>query len=104
MPARPADGSTVAQTTTKPFDCSPAIQPEVQKIFSPFSTHSLVALSSTARVLMAEVSEPAPGSVIAIAPHFGSPSVKRLRKRSFCSGVPAASIAAPPNPELGIDR
>ena len=38
MPARPADWSTVAQTTTKPSDFSAAIRPAVQKILVPFRT------------------------------------------------------------------
>ncbi len=53
---------------------------------------------------MAELSEPHPGSVIAIAAHLGLPPLKRERNRSFCSGVPAAATAAPPRPVLGIDR
>ena len=39
MPARPADLSTVAHTTTKPSDFSSAPSPLVQKILVPFSTH-----------------------------------------------------------------
>jgi len=44
--------------------------------------------SRTAVVVSAEVSDPQPGSVIAIAAHFGSPSRKRARNRLFCSFVP----------------
>jgi hypothetical protein len=45
-------------------------------------------------VWIVEVSEPAPGSVIAIPPDMGvSPSVKRWRNFSFCSLVPVTSIA-----------
>ena len=102
MPARPAERSRVAQTTTKPFDFSAAMRPLVQKILVPFSTQW--SPSRTAVVWIAALSEPAPGSVIAMAPHLGSPSVKRERKRFFCSGVPAAATAAPPRPLFGIDR
>jgi hypothetical protein len=49
-------------------------------------------------------SEPEPGSVIAIAAHFGEPSLKRLRKRSFCSAVPAEPTAAPPSSGIGVAR
>ena len=49
-----ADGSIDAQTTMKPlprFSYSVnALSPEVTKIFSPLSTHSLLFSSSTARV------------------------------------------------------
>jgi hypothetical protein len=38
MPARPADRSTVAQTTTKPSDFSAAMRPLVQKILVPLIT------------------------------------------------------------------
>src|SRR5208337_2918849 len=102
MPARPAVLSTVAHTTTKPSDFSAAISPAVQKIFVPLITQW--SPSRAAVVVTADESEPKPGSVIAIAPHLGLPSLKRLRNRSFCSGVPAAITAAPPSPELGVDR
>src|SRR5260370_37612568 len=92
----------VAQTTTKPSDFSAAISPAVQKILVPLTTQWLP--SGVAVVVTAEESEPKPGSVIAIAPHLGLPPRKRLRKRSFCSGVPAAITAAPPSPELGVER
>jgi len=55
-------------------------------------------------VVIAAESEPQPGSVIAIAPHFGLPLRNGARKRCFCPGVPAAITAAPPSPALGIDR
>jgi len=53
---------------------------------------------------MALLSEPAPGSVMAIAPHFGSPSVNFFRKRTRCAGVPAESTAAPPSIGCGRQR
>jgi len=53
---------------------------------------------------MAVESEPALGSVIAMAPQVGLSPLKRARKRSFCSGVPAAATAAPPRPGSGIER
>src|SRR5712692_5558390 len=102
IPARPAFLSTVAHTTTKPSDFSAAIWPAVQKIFVPLITQW--SPSRAAVVVIAAESEPHPGSVIAIAPHLGLPSRKRLRKRSFCSEGPAAITAAPPSPELGVDR
>ena len=102
MPGRPALLSTVAHTTTKPSDFSAAISPAVQKILVPLITQW--SPSRVAVVVTCDESEPKLGSVIAIAPHFGLPSLKRLRKRSFCSGVPAAMTAAPPSPELGVDR
>src|SRR5208282_1634211 len=102
IPGRPALLSTVAHTTTKPSDFSAAISPAVQKILVPLITQW--SPSRVAVVVTADESEPKPGSVIAIAPHFGLPSLKRLRNRSFCSGVPAAITAAPPSPELGVER
>src|SRR4030095_13702402 len=87
---------------TKPSDFSAAMRPLVQKILVPFSTQW--SPSRTAVAWMAEEPEPHDGSVIAIAAHFGSPPLKRARKRSFCSGVPAAATAAPPRPALGIER
>ena len=74
----------------------------MQKIFVPFSTQW--SPSRTAVVWMAELSEPHPGSVMAMAAHLGVSPLKRARKRSFCSGVPAAATAAPPSPAFGIDR
>ena len=64
----------------------------------------VVVIERGAVVRIAAVSEPACGSVMAMAAHLGSPSVKRLRKRSFCSGVPVASTAAPPRAPPGVDR
>ena len=102
IPGRPALLSTVAQTTTKPSDFSAAISPAVQKILVPLITQW--SPSRVAVVVTCDESEPKLGSVIAIAPHFGLPSLKRLRNRSFCSGVPAAITAAPPSPELGVEK
>src|SRR5690606_21282981 len=68
--------------------------PPVQYIFSPLSTHS--SPSSSAVVEMAAESEPAPGSVIAMAQYS-------LPNCSFCSAVPTAMIAALPRPPLGTD-
>ena len=61
--ARPFERSRVAQTTIRS-----ARSPEVTKIFSPFSTYS--SPSSSAVVRIAAESEPASGSVIAIAAHL----------------------------------
>jgi hypothetical protein len=102
MPARPAERSSEAHTTTKPSDFSAAMRPLVQKIFVPFSTQW--SPSRTAVAWMAAESDPALGSVMAIAPHVGFSPLKRARKRSRCSGVPAAATAAPPRPGFGIER
>ena len=103
MPARPADLSTRRPDDDEAVRIrSSASAPSVQKIFVPFSTQS--SPSRTAVVWIAEVSEPQPGSVIAIAAHFGLPSRKPPRRRSFCSRVPAAATAAPPRPLPGRSR
>jgi len=105
MPPRPALLSTVAQTTTKPPSAVAAPSPAVQKILWPSSTHSLVSSSQVAVVSMAAASEPALGSVIAIAPQIGWPSPRNgERKRSFCSSVPAALTAEPPRAGVGMRR
>ncbi len=103
MPARPALLSTVAHTTTKPPSTVEAPSPAVQKIFVPFSTYS--SPSSSAVVWMAAASEPAPASVMAIAPQIGWPSPRNAeRKRERCSGVPAAATAEPPSAGVGMRR
>ena len=61
--ARPIERSSVAQTTIRS-----ARSPEVTKIFSPLSTYS--SPSSSAVVRIEAESEPASGSVIAIAAHL----------------------------------
>ena len=61
--ARPTERSSVAQTTIRS-----ARSPEVTKIFSPLRTYS--SPSSSAVVRIAAESEPASGSVIAIAAHL----------------------------------
>ena len=85
---RPASRSRLAHTTT-----ALARSPEVTKIFSPLITHS--SPSSVAVVRMAAESDPAPGSVMAIAAHT-------LPKRFFCSGVATALMAALPSPWRGM--
>ena len=56
-------------------------------------------------VWIAAVAEPAPGSVMAIAPQAGGPSpLKADRKRFFCSGVPAFETAEPPRAPEGMRR
>src|SRR5438132_13451888 len=102
MPARPAERSSVAHTTTKPSDFSAAMRPLVQKILVPLMTQW--SPSRWAVVWLAELSEPHPGSVIAIAAHLGLPPAKLESKRSFCSWVPPAAHAAPPVPVLAFDR
>jgi len=86
--ARPRFGSSDAHTTT-------AVErsPPVTKIFSPLSTHSSPSRRAVART--AAESEPASGSVIAMAAHT-------LPKRFFCSGVATAAMAALPRPWRGI--
>ena len=107
IPARPADESIEAQTTIKPLPSfsysSKAIYPrQWTKIFSPLSTHSWVFSSNTAFVRMAEVSEPAPGSVMHMAAKVGFSSMKRARNFACCSGEPAACTAAAPSPPPGV--
>ena len=80
--ARPWLRSSEAHTTT-----SSARSPEVTKIFSPLRTYSPVSSSSVAVVRMAAESEPASGSVIAIAAHLPP-------KRLSCSSFATAEIAA----------
>ena len=87
--ARPLLGSSVAQTTIRS-----AREPEVTKIFSPFSTYS--SPSRTAVVRIAAESDPAAGSVIAIAAHMPS-------KRSLCSAFATDAIAELPRPWRGIE-
>ena len=86
--ARPCLGSSVAQTTT-----SSARSPEVTKIFSPLRTYS--SPSSFAVVRIAAESEPASGSVIAIAAHLPP-------NRLSCPSSATAAIAAWPRPWRGI--
>ena len=62
-----------------------AIEPLVMNIFEPLITYW--SPSRTARVRMPFRSDPAPGSVIAIAP-ISSPRAIRGSQRLFCSGVP----------------
>ena len=80
MPFEPFDGSVLATTPTRP-----ACRPFEMKVLEPFSTYS--SPSRTARALTACRSEPAPGSVIAIAP-TSSPVAMRGSQRCFCSSVP----------------
>ena len=104
IPARPAFGSIVAQTTIKPSDSIKALCPAVTKIFSPLRTHSLVSSSNTAVARMAEVSDPAWGSVMHMASKTGLSPMNRLRNFFFCSEVPAALTAAAPNMPPGRHR
>ncbi len=54
---------------------------------------------------MAAASEPASGSVIAMAPHTGC-GLSRKGAMNFarCSGVPAAPTAEPPSAAVGMRR
>ena len=108
IPARPAVGSMEAQTTIKPLpNCSYSVNdlsPPVTKIFSPLMTHSCVASSNTARVRIADVSEPAPASVMHMAAKVGFSPAKRARNFARCSGEPAACTAAAPSPPPGVMR
>jgi len=88
--------------STNPCESISALCPPVTKILRPLSSH--VSPSFTARVRMAAVSDPACGSVIAIADQVGFSPAKRARNFSFCSGVPVASIAAPPSALPGVHR
>ena len=80
MPFARALGSVLATTPT-----SPAWKPLEMNVFAPLITYS--SPRRTARVLMACRSEPAPGSVMAIAP-TSSPLAMRGSQRCFCSSVP----------------
>ena len=82
--ARPALLSTVAHTTMWS-----AREPEVTKILVPLRTHS--SPSRVAVAVTAAESEPNDGSVIAIDAHT-------LPKRSSCSSVATAAMAALPSP------
>ncbi len=82
--ARPLLRSRVAQTTIRS-----ARSPEVTKIFSPLSTYSSPLRSAVVRI-EAE-SEPASGSVIAIAAHLPP-------YFSSCSSVATEAIAELPRP------
>ncbi len=64
--------------------------PLVMNIFRPFSTQ--VSPSRTARVVIPATSEPASGSVSAIAPIF-SPLIAGRRYRSFSASVPNSPMA-----------
>ena len=86
--ARPCLRSSVAHTTI-----SSARSPAVTKIFSPFSTYS--PPSGVAVVRIAAESDPASGSVIAIAAHLPP-------NRLSCSSLATAAIAAWPRPWRGI--
>ena len=88
--ARPCLRSSVAHTTI-----SSARSPEVTKIFSPLRMYSPVVSSSLAVVRIAAESEPASGSVMAIAAHLPP-------KRSSCSSLATAAIAAWPRPWRGM--
>ncbi|MEZ5263977.1 MAG: hypothetical protein R2755_19880 [Acidimicrobiales bacterium] len=77
-----------------------------QNIFCPFSTHSppLSSLTLRKRVLMRATSEPASGSVMAMAPQRAFEwSSKIDRNRWRCSGVPVLRNAGPPRPGPGSD-
>ena len=77
----------------------------MQKIFVPFRTYSSVASSKSAVAWIAAESEPALGSVIAMAPQIGVPSSRKgARKRACCSSVPAAPTAEPPRAAVGMRR
>ena len=102
IPLRPASGSIVAHTITNPGVSTRALWPPVTKIFSPLSTQS--APSRTAVVLIAAVSDPAWGSVMAMAEKTARSPLNRSRNLETCSGVPAADTAAAPSPPCGVHR
>ena len=90
-PREPRSRSIDATTT-----CTPAMPPLVAHAFWPFSTHSSLASSYTARVRSEETSEPASGSETQNAATAGSDSVpKHCGIHSpACSPVPWPKIAA----------
>ena len=90
-PRAPSAGSTAATTT-----CTSAIPPLVIQVFTPLSTQVSLASSYTARVRIADTSEPAPGSLTARAPRRTSVSVPNIAgaHSTTCSKVPLATTAA----------
>jgi len=80
MPRARSAGSVLQTTTT-----NPARKPFEMKVFEPLIAYWLPCRS--ARVRIAWRSDPAPGSVIAIAP-TSSPLARRGRYRRFWSSVP----------------
>ena len=65
---------------------SPAIRPDVMNCFDPFRRYPPSTFS--ARVRMAEASDPASVSVSANAP-ITLPEIRSGRKRACCPGVPS---------------
>ena len=80
MPRDPCVGSVLTTTPTRP-----ACRPFEMNVFEPLMTYS--SPSRTARVRIACRSEPALGSVIAIAP-TSSPVAMRDNQSRFCASVP----------------
>ena len=80
MPFLPAPLSVTAKTTAMS-----AFLPEVMNCLTPFSTYSLPLRS--ARVVIAEASEPTCGSVSAKAPSM-RPCARGLKNFSFCAALP----------------
>lgn len=99
MALRPASGSIVAQTTMKPCDSSSALRALVTKSFSPLRTQ--LSPSFTARVRMAEESDPQWDSVRAMQVQVGRSPWKRSMRRFFCSSVPVFWMAFPPRAGQG---
>ena len=79
MPCAPFSGSVFATTITRS-----ELMPLVMNVFEPLSTQS--SPSRTAVVLMPCRSEPAAGSLIAIAV-ISSPEQNPGNQRAFCSSV-----------------
>ena len=88
MPFLPASGSLTAKTMA-----TSAFLPEVMNCLVPFRTQWLP--SRRARVLMADASDPACGSVRQKQPS-SSPRAIGFRKRSFCSALPNFRIGMQP--------
>ena len=100
-PRLPRLGSTDATTTW-----TSAIPPLVAHVFVPFSTHSSVASSYTARVRMAATSLPASGSDEQNAPSLTSPGVPNIcgSHSPICSFVPLLAPRRRPGPTPTSDR
>ena len=80
MPLAPCVGSVFATTQIRFAVC-----PLVMNVFEPLMTYPLPDFFAV--VLMPCRSDPAPGSVIAIA-EISSPDAMRGSQRFFCSSVP----------------
>lgn len=100
-PLEPSSGSTTATTTW-----TPAMPPLVAQVLVPFSTHSSLAWSYTARVRIEATSEPASGSEeqkAATLTSVASPYICGIQV-PICSSVPLARTPTAARPVPTIER